>query len=170
MAETKFHMRRKEREVTDPDKMQEIINKSTICRLGLVDNGEAYIVPVNFGYTSNSLYFHSALEGRKVDLLNKNKRVTFEIEGDYSIDKAGKTGCDVKYQSIFGKGTAHFIEDSEEKTRGLKAIMRQCTGSEYEIKPGRLNTVLVIRIDIDSMTCKQAGFLNEVPESEKWQR
>jgi nitroimidazol reductase NimA-like FMN-containing flavoprotein (pyridoxamine 5'-phosphate oxidase superfamily) len=158
MAETKFHMRRKEREVTDPQKMQEIIKKSTICRLGLVNNGEAYIVPVNFGYMNNSLYFHSALEGRKVDLLNKNKRVTFEIEGDYSIDKAGKTGCDVKYQSIFGKGTADFIEDREEKIRGLKAIMRQCTGSEYAFSLDKLSTVLVVRIDIDSMTCKQAGF------------
>ena len=158
MSETKFHMRRKDREITDSAKIQEIIKKATVCRLGLIDDEGAYIVPVNFGYKDNCLYFHSALKGHKVELLRKNQRVCFEIEGDYNVIKTATSGCDVKYQSILGRGTAHFVEDNEEKTHGLKAIMRQCTGSEYEIKPGRLNTVLVIRIDIDSMTCKQAGF------------
>lgn len=158
MAETKFHMRRKEREVTDPEKIIIIIKKATICRLGLIDDKEAYIVPVNFGYEDDYLYFHSALKGHKVDLLKKNNRVCFEIEGDYQIDKDGKTGCDVKYQSIIGKGVARIIEDDEEKVRGIKSIMRHCTGREFDFPLDRLSTVIVVRVEIDSMTCKQAGF------------
>lgn len=157
MVDTKFHMRRKDREITEPEKIKAVIKKATICRLGLMDEQEAYIVPVNFGYEDNCLYFHSALKGHKVDLLSKNNRVSFEIEGDYQIDK-GKSGCDVKYQSIIGKGFAFKVESNEEKVHGLKSIMRQCTGSEFEFALDRLNTVLVVRIDIESMTCKQAGF------------
>jgi nitroimidazol reductase NimA-like FMN-containing flavoprotein (pyridoxamine 5'-phosphate oxidase superfamily) len=157
MSETKFHMRRKDREVTDLEKIRKIIKKATICRLGLVEGGEAYIVPVNFGYENNCLYFHSALHGRKIELIRKNRKISFEIEGDYSVER-GKSGCDVKYQSIIGRGSADVIDDNEEKIRGLKSIMRQCTGSEYEFSRDRLDTVLLVRIEIENMTCKQAGF------------
>lgn len=158
MVDTKFHMRRKDREITDPEKIKAIIKKSTVCRLGLVDDGEAYIVPVNFGYEDDCLYFHSALKGHKVDLLKKNNRICFEIEGDYIIDKNGNTGCDVRYQSVIGKGFARIVEDNDEKVRGIKSIMRQCTGGEFHFPLDRLSTVMVVRVEIDSMTCKQAGF------------
>jgi nitroimidazol reductase NimA-like FMN-containing flavoprotein (pyridoxamine 5'-phosphate oxidase superfamily) len=158
MSETNFHMRRKDREITDPEKIRDIIKKATVCRLGLVDDNEAYIVPLNFGYENNCLYLHSALKGHKVDLLRKSNIVSFEIEGDYKIDKTEKSGCNVQYQSVIGKGTANIVENTQEKIRGLKSIMRQCTGSEYDFSPDRLNTVLIVRIDINTMTCKQAGF------------
>lgn len=157
MTETKFHMRRKDREITDPEIIKGIIKKATVCRLGLVDNGEAYIVPVNYGYEENCLYFHSALKGRKVDILKKHNKVGFEIEGDYQIGKSEKSKCNVRYQCVIGKGTACFVEDEDEKIRGLKAIIRQCAESEYEFSRDKLSTVLVVRIDIESMTGKQGG-------------
>ena len=63
-------MRRKDREVTDAGKIREAIEASHCCRLGFYDEGEVYIVPMNFGYTEEEekriFYFHSAKEGRKV--------------------------------------------------------------------------------------------------------
>lgn len=44
-------MRRKDREVTDAGKIREAITASHCCRLGFCDEGEVYIVPMNFGYT-----------------------------------------------------------------------------------------------------------------------
>ncbi len=41
-------MRRKEREVTDYNKMIEILKSCDCCRIGLVDDKGAYIVPMNF--------------------------------------------------------------------------------------------------------------------------
>ena len=65
-------MRRRDREITDREKMLEIVAECDCCRLGLVDNGEAYIVPMNFGFedagSALTLYFHCAAEGRKLDL------------------------------------------------------------------------------------------------------
>ena len=40
-------MRRKEREVTDYNKMIEILKSCDCCRIGLVDDKGAYIVPMN---------------------------------------------------------------------------------------------------------------------------
>ena len=55
-------MRRKEREVTDYNKMIEMLKSCDCCRIGLVDDKGAYIVPMNFGYEDNNgkltLYFH----------------------------------------------------------------------------------------------------------------
>ena len=152
-----FHMRRRDREITDPEKLKDIIKKATVCHLGLADCGEPYVVPVNFGYENDCLYFHSAASGHKVDLLKKNNRVCFEIDGDYSIETTPKNACKVKYRSIIGGGMAHFLSDHEEKVRGLKAIVRQCVGIDYKI-PDDLDDTLVVKIDIESLTGKQAVY------------
>ena len=73
-------MRRNEREITDPKIIEEIIHQATICRIALYDADYPYIVPLNYGYESGALYFHSAKEGKKIDLIRKNSRVCFEIE------------------------------------------------------------------------------------------
>ena len=57
-----------------------------------------------------------------------------------------------------GGGRAHIVEDNEGKLRGLKAIMRHCTGGEYSFAEDRLHSVLVVRIDIESITGKQSGY------------
>ena len=83
-------MRRKDREVKDYPEIIKIIDACDCCRLGFVDDKEAYIVPLNFGYETNgsdlTLYFHSANEGRKIDLVSKQERVAFELDcnGSYS--------------------------------------------------------------------------------------
>ena len=154
----KFHIRRKDKEITDSREIEAVIEKATVCRLGLVDRGEPYIVPVNFGYERNAIYFHSALEGRKVELIKRNNRVCFEMETDVAIEKTDKSKCSVRYRSVIGTGRAYILESNEEKLRGLKAIMRQCTGGEYGFSEERLDSVLVVEIKIENITSKQSGF------------
>ena len=154
----RFHVRRKDIEITDLREIEQIIRKTKVCHLGLVDNDEPYVVPVNFGYEQNALYFHSALEGRKVALIKKNNKVCFEIDTDVEIGKTDRSNCGVRYKSVIGTGRAYILENNEEKIRGLKSIMRQCAGGEYSFSEERLKTVLVIRIDIESITGKQSGY------------
>ncbi len=154
----RFHVRRKDGEITDLREIEQIIRKTKVCHLGLVDNDEPYVVPVNFGYEQNALYFHSALEGRKVALIKKNNKVCFEIDTDVEIGKTDRSNCSVRYKSVIGTGRAYILENNEEKTRGLKSIMRQCAGGEYSFSEERLDTLLVIKIDIESITGKQSGY------------
>ena len=150
----KFHVRLKDKEITDSREIEAIIQKANVCRLGLVNEDEPYVVPVNFGYERNVLYFHSALEGLKIDLIRKNNKVCFEIEIDVDIEKTEKSNCSVKYKSVIGRGRAYILENKEDKIRGLKSIMRHCTGGEYSYSEEKWNTVLVVRIDIESLTGK----------------
>ena len=158
LNDKKFHLRRKDKEVTDSREIEEIIKKAIVCRLGLVDGDEAYIVPVNFGYEKNVIYFHSALEGRKIELIKRNDKVCFEIEADVRIEKNDKSECSTKYRSVIGMGRAHILESAEGKVRGLKAIMRQCAGGEYSFSEEKWASVLVVEIKIESITGKQSGF------------
>ena len=75
-------MRRKDREITDEAKIDEIISRCNCCRIGFNDSGEVYIVPLNFGYVKQdgrrTFYFHSAKDGRKIDLVKEGYEVGFE--------------------------------------------------------------------------------------------
>ena len=58
-------MRRKDREITDRAEIEAILNEAMVCRIGLADGGEPYVVPLCFGYEDGSVYIHSAPEASK---------------------------------------------------------------------------------------------------------
>jgi nitroimidazol reductase NimA-like FMN-containing flavoprotein (pyridoxamine 5'-phosphate oxidase superfamily) len=150
-------LRRKEKEITDKSEIESVIRKSQICRLGLSENGLPYIVPLCFGYQDDSLYFHSATEGRKIDILRRNNQVCFEFDGDTRIT-TGKTACawGMQYRSVIGYGTASFIEDPEKKRRALDIIMGQYADGAFEYSGKALDKTLIIKIDISSITGKKS--------------
>lgn len=82
-------MRRKDREVTDEARIDEIISRCNCCRIGFNDSGEVYIVPLNFGYVKQdgrrTFYFHSAKDGRKIDLVKDGYEVGFEMDCGYEL-------------------------------------------------------------------------------------
>ena len=123
-------MRRKDREVTNSDAVREFIDSEQIMRIGFYDNGEIYIVPVNFGYTFESgeytFYFHGAKAGRKYALCKSLPDVGFEIDGDYSLISAD-SACEysAQYKIVIGNGTAEIIDDIEEKKFALACITKK---------------------------------------------
>lgn len=150
-------MRRSEREITDRTEIEEIVRKASICRLALSDNGTPYIVPVCFGYENDTLYFHSATEGRKLDILKRNNRVCFEMDIETKLVVAEKAcGWGMKYRCVIGSGTASVVQDPAEKRKGLDAIMRQYSGPEGDYSQEALNRTTVIKVEIESLTGKQA--------------
>jgi nitroimidazol reductase NimA-like FMN-containing flavoprotein (pyridoxamine 5'-phosphate oxidase superfamily) len=155
-------MRRADREITDTGDKLEIIGRCKVCRLGLADGNEPYIVPLNFGYEFTegvlSLYFHSAREGRKIDILRKNRRACFEIDGKHELIRGG-TACEYgfAYESVIGAGFVEFIEDREGKIRALNLLMRRQTGEDrdFTYQDARLDQVAVYRLRVESFTGKR---------------
>ncbi|MCJ7773416.1 MAG: pyridoxamine 5'-phosphate oxidase family protein [Desulfobacterales bacterium] len=151
-------MRRKDKEITNPDLIQSIISRSTVCRLAMVDGTLPYVVPLCFGFEDNCLYFHCAKEGKKIDILKANDNVCFEFDIDQKIipsDKACTFG--MKYLSVIGFGKASFIDDDTKKQKALDVIMRQYSGKSWNYSDEFINHILVIKVDIDSITGKQSG-------------
>lgn len=153
-------MRRKDKEITDTAIIESILKESEICRLGLVENGEAYIVPVNFAYSNGALYIHSAMQGRKIEVLKRNNKVAFEMEAHASI-KTGPKPCDwtARYRSAMGKGTIEIETGLEQKKHGLDLIMKKYGwGSEELIYDAPLlSRVCILKVNIESIAAKQSG-------------
>lgn len=152
-------MRRKEKEITDKDAILAVIEKSRVCRLGLSVDNRPYIVPLNFGYRDDVLYFHGALEGRKIDMLRENPQVCFEFDIDAGVQPAEKA-CQwaMHFQSVIGFGQASLVEDPAEKVLALEVIMAQYSGRAFTFGDATVRKTAVIRVAVDSMTGKQAGF------------
>lgn len=153
-------MRRKDREVTDEARIDEIIRRCNCCRLGFNDSGEVYIVPLNFGFVKRDgkrfLYFHSAKEGRKIDLVREGYEVGFEMDCGYQLHP-GEVPCDcyAEFSSVIGTGRAEIVTDSDEKILGLQSLMKQAAERENcEFRPEALNSVCVFRLEIDKISCK----------------
>ncbi|MDO9109590.1 MAG: pyridoxamine 5'-phosphate oxidase family protein, partial [Desulfatirhabdiaceae bacterium] len=85
-------MRRKDKEMKDPDAISSVIRRSTVCRLGMSDDNQPYVLPMSFGYKEGAVYFHSATEGRKIEILQKNPRVCIEFDVDCRV-KTGDSAC-----------------------------------------------------------------------------
>ena len=148
-------MRRTDKEVKDPGKLEEIIKKAFVLRIAMFDDSYPYLLPVNFGYQDGQFYFHSAPEGKKIDLIRRNNRVCFEVEADCGLLKADSPcKSSTSYASVVGFGRAIFLDDPQEKWRGLEIIFRHYTSDPFEVPLSSLNGLAVIRIEVASMTGK----------------
>ena len=153
-------MRRKDREVTDREKIKSIILNCHCCRLGFVDEGEVYIVPLNFGFAEKegkmTFYFHGAKEGRKIELIHKSPSVGFELDCNCEIIK-GETACgySARYQSVIGNGVVSFVNDMNEKYEALQTIMCHYTGKDnWEFTKEMADRVCVFKLEVDKLSCK----------------
>ena len=122
-------MRQKNREVSNREELLEIMRRCDVCRLALNNEGYPYIVPLNFGLSVDedkiSLIFHSALEGMKLDLIRKDNRASFEMDGKHQLQYFEEQGyCTMAYESVIGSGTIRFLSDKE-KEQALRALMDQ---------------------------------------------
>lgn len=146
-------MSKKDRIVTDENIKIEALKSMDIIRLGLVDNGLSYIVPVNFAYYDNALYFHTGLNGRKIPLLRNAEKISFQADRFDSL-KTHETACGHSsyFTSVYGEGIPVFLETKEDKYFGLDLLMEKYTGKKWKDFPEKiLNITNVIRINITKL-------------------
>ena len=118
-------MRRKDREVTSPAEIFDILSRCDTLRIAMNGTEYPYIVPVSFGAErvngQTVVYFHCAREGKKLDLLRADPRVA--VEGDIFIKtETTDHGITTRYESAIGFGECSFPEDEEEIKHGLRLI------------------------------------------------
>ncbi len=138
--------------------METLLNEAKVCRLGCDDNGMPYIVPVSFGYREGVIYIHSAREGRKIALLQKNPECCIEIDECRGVLRnSNPCNYEMNYRSVICQGRAHFITDPEEKREGLNCILQHYGAEPHPFTEKELKSVCVIRVDIAEMTGKKYG-------------
>ena len=153
-------MTKRERQITDQAQILEILDTAKVLHLGLAVDNEPYVVPMNYGYTFDNgklvLYLHSALRGKKLDMIRTNRRVFFELEMDL-VPFEGKVPCQygLAYSSVMGRGTARIVEDVEEKKKAMSVLMKTQTGRDFSFEDRLVSIVAVIRVDVSEYTAKR---------------
>ncbi len=154
-------MRKANREITDFDEIVGVMQDCDVCRLALNGpDGTPYIVPLNFGMAVDgnavALYFHSALEGLKLDLIRRDNRAAFEMDCKHQLQYfADKGYCTFAYESVMGTGTISLV-DGDEKVRGLDLIMDHYhLGENAYYNPAAIPRTVVYRLDVKTITGKR---------------
>lgn len=151
-------MRRREQEITAPEELDDVFASAEICRIALPDGDIPYIVPVNFGYRERRLYFHTAPQGRKMDLIRRHPRVGFEVEADLVLKPAPQPcGWSMAYRSVIGWGVARILEEEAEKRAALDIIMAHYTTGPFAYRAESVSRVAVVEIRIEEMTGKRSN-------------
>ena len=154
-------MRRKDREIKNIKEIEEILLSCKTCHVAMVDDGAPYIVPLSYGYKicddkRLELYFHSALTGKKLDILKKNNQVCFEIayEGEPIItDNPCNSGY--YFASIIGYGEVVFIDDVDNKCEALSILFKHQSGKDVVFTAAQTGNICVYKINSSCFTGKR---------------
>lgn len=160
-----FHVRRKDREITDPELLKQVLKDTKYVTVAFCMNNEPYLVALSHGYdeTKNCLYFHCAPEGKKLVYAQANPKVWGQAILDYGVTDE----CDYAYTCVHFQGTLNLIKTTEEKQHAMEIIVRQLSATPEvklaKIKPEKLAVTTMLRIDITTTTGKQHLNPDKIP-------
>ena len=152
-------------EIKSKDKIKEFLNNESTGHIASLDeNGYPQIIPMNFIFNDNVIYMHSHTRGEKLQNIQKNDKVGFEVDKNleflpsYFSDPNDASLADTFYISVVIKGKATIVTDKNEKTLALNGLMEkyQPEGG-YEPINAQMNVldeVAVIKINPNSIRGK----------------
>ncbi len=163
-------------QIKSHQKIKEFLNQEHIGRISSMDeNGYPQIIPMNFVFLNDSVYMHSHIKGEKIDNINRNNKVGFEVDKEleflpsYFEDPKDASLADTLYISVVIKGTASLVTDREEKTLALNGLMKkyQPEGRYDPIQSSMrvLDAVAVIKVIPEVLSGKYKIGQNMRPEN-----
>ncbi len=121
-------LRRKDREISEQE-AQSILQNAEYGVLSTASkDGQPYGIPLSFCLLDGHLYFHCAVEGRKITHMEENPRVSFCVIGRTEVMPA-KFGT--KYESTLVSGTASEVFD-QEKQLALEGLVKKYSADFIE--------------------------------------
>jgi len=133
-----------------------VLKNATTCHISMANDNNPYMVTVNFGYDDNYIYFHSGQKGKKVEMIQSNPNVCFELNYGGEVF-SNKQACNwgTKYRSVIGFGKAELLQTDEDKIGALKAVMLKYSGkSNHIFNEHVLAHTNVYRICLGKVTAK----------------
>lgn len=155
---TDFRPMRRIRQLLNDEEAKKILANGTHGVLAVSgDDDYPYAVPLSYVYANGSLYFHSAVQGHKVDALRRNPKASFCVVERDEIRPAEYT---TYFRSVIAFGHVTILESDEEKMAALRQIGERYhpghpADAQHEAEKS-LSRVLVLRMEIDHLTGKQA--------------
>ncbi|AJZ75130.1 pyridoxamine 5'-phosphate oxidase family protein [Candidatus Nitrosotenuis cloacae] len=119
-------------EIKSEEKIAQFLNEEHVGRIASLDqDGFPQIIPMNFAFVNGVIYMHSHTRGEKLDNIKANPKVGFEVDKEleflpsYFSSPTDASQADTLYISVVIKGDGIIINDKEEKTLALNALMEK---------------------------------------------
>jgi hypothetical protein len=140
-----------------PQKIAEFLNSEHVGRIASVDkDGFPQIIPMNFAFVDGAIYMHSHTRGEKLDNIKANPKVGFEVDREleflpsYFTSPTDASQADTLYISVVIKGDGIIVNDKNEKTMALNALMEkyQPEGGYEQLTPAMevIDEVAIIKV------------------------
>jgi nitroimidazol reductase NimA-like FMN-containing flavoprotein (pyridoxamine 5'-phosphate oxidase superfamily) len=153
-------MRKANKEITDRSVVEGLLRACPAGRLATNGkDGYPKVKPLCFSYHDGKIYFHSALEGEKIEDIKRDDRVCFETDLPIALVKAVHQPCEAAYlyRSVIVKGRASLVTDPQERMTAFRSLMKkyQPEGGHGAYLPEKLAITVIVRIDVEEMTGKE---------------
>ncbi|MFW5793027.1 MAG: pyridoxamine 5'-phosphate oxidase family protein [Bacteroidota bacterium] len=147
---------------TDPERIKFIIDKCDVCYIGMADeNNMPYVLPFNFAYENNILYFHTGPGGMKLNILKKNPNLCVSFSTDHKLffrNESVACSYAMKYRSVIAFGKVEFVEDYDEKIKCMNIIMQKYTGKDFPYNAPSINNLVIFKLNIEKIEGKELGY------------
>lgn len=153
-----FREMRRRKQALDSAACRTILERGSCGVLALSgDGGYPYAVPLSYAYAEGKIYFHSAVEGHKIDAIARDARASFcVVDADDVVPEEYSTN----YRSAIAFGRARVLT-GEAARPGLLALSRKyCPGQDPKAEiDGALSRVAVIELEIEALSGKESRAL-----------
>lgn len=184
-------MRRNDREM-DQEFGKSVIDKAEYGVVSMIDGDVPYGLPLSIIRIENTLYFHSAKEGRKVDILAKNPKVSITFVGNkaipenYSFEELEEMNTDpskaiqfissvftTEFESAIVTGEVEQVTAEEEKIQAMRTVCEKYSPDKMKYFDTAIHAGLhrtnVYKVKIKSLTAKRKKYDKQGVEM-KWGR
>jgi nitroimidazol reductase NimA-like FMN-containing flavoprotein (pyridoxamine 5'-phosphate oxidase superfamily) len=152
----------KNRPIISKPELEAIIRKCLTCSIAMVDlEGKPYVIPMNFGFADEHIYFHGSATGKKVDVLKNQADVCIAFSTDHELRYVTEeVACSwsMRYRSVLAYGKAEFVEVPEEKINILNIIMSHYADRKFDYNAPSIREVMVWKVKIDKMEGRVYGY------------
>ena len=112
---------------------------------------------MNHGFMDGRFYFHCAKEGRKLDVIRENPRVSYVIKKYYGSedDFQDSMRCHGQWESVIAYGKARVVEGRQGIIDAFKTFMAYYDKPDFEPAERVHETRGAIIIDVEEMTARR---------------
>lgn len=143
-----------------PGQVDTLLYQAEVGHLGTIsEDGYPYVISMHFIYHDSKIYMHGLPKGQKIDNINRNPKVCFEVDELFGLlTESVITACntEAKYNSVIIVGTAAIVKDIERKRKVLDKIVEKFTPqfAGHELPEKMVKGTAVIEIQIERCTGK----------------
>lgn len=121
-------MRRFNQQTSEEEALELLKNGKRGVLAVLGDDGYPYAVPLNYVYDNGSLYFHSAMEGHKIDAVKNYDKASFCVTGEGTQEP---NDWWYHFTSIIAFGKIRLLDTADEADAAKLNEMLYAMGRKY---------------------------------------